>query len=467
MPARPTYDVAIIGAGPAGATAALALRESGLQVALIDRAEFPRDKVCGDAIPARCEHVLRSMSPSYADELRAFPDKVTIASCRVVAPSRQYFDYSFHTRGYCSPRLDFDHFLLELALREAQPDYFFGMRVRGIEREGDHWTIRSDKMEWRARLIIGCDGANGVTAKQLAGFRMAPEHHCAAVRGYYRGIGGLAPDRMEIHFLEDWLPGYFWIFPLPDGRANVGFGMVSRQAGRRKLSLRDSLPAITAQAPELAQRFAGAELEGPVTGFGLPMGSRKVPISGEGFLLCGDAASLIEPATGEGIGNAMLSARLAAEVAVEDLSGRGLECPAAAGLRQGSLWKAVARPAQQVPGPADPGRTQVADELARLPRQCTRPGAVADEEGVLRGETGPCLRLQAGGSLRVCGAMKMAGAVDTRSFSIVRENRTCGMPPLSLGRPHDERSEKRCKKDRSPNCPTGTVAKGPTDQKIK
>ena len=111
--------------------------------------------------------------------------------------------------------------------------------------------------------------------------------------------------------MDGWLPGYFWIFPLPDGRANVGFGMLSNKIGGKKISLRKALPEIVEQAPGLAERFAGATLEGPVTGFGLPLGSRKVAMSGDRFLLCGDAASLIEPATGEGIGNAMLSGQLA------------------------------------------------------------------------------------------------------------------------------------------------------------
>ncbi|MEM0995945.1 MAG: geranylgeranyl reductase family protein [Bacteroidota bacterium] len=310
------FDIAIIGAGPAGATAALTLRRSGLRVALIDRAGFPRDKVCGDAIPARCEQVLHTLSPKYAAALRAFPQKVEIASCRVVAPNQLNFDYRFHTRGYCSARLDFDHFLQELALREAQPDAFFGQKARAIARTETGWQIALPQGDLHARLIIGCDGANGITARQLTDFRMAPDHHCAAVRAYYRNIQELDPTRMEIHFLDGWLPGYFWIFPLPENRANVGFGMLSRDARAQGIALREALPEITAQSPGLADRFAGARLEGKVAGFGLPMGSRKVPMSGDGFLLCGDAASLIEPATGEGIGNAMLSGKLAAEMAL-------------------------------------------------------------------------------------------------------------------------------------------------------
>ncbi len=306
------YDVAIVGAGPAGATCALALKDSGLRFLLLDKAAFPRDKVCGDAIPARCAHVLRALDPRYAVELEAFPRKTGIKSCRIVAPNTHHFDYEFHTGGYCSARIDFDQFLLELALRETELDFEPEMEVREAIREGDEWKlVTRTGAEWRARAIVACDGGQSRLARQLTGREMDPRHHCAAVRAYYQGVANTDPDRMEIHFLDDFLPGYFWIFPLPNDTVNVGFGMLSDQLSEKKLNLRKSFPEILASAG-LRERFAGAtELSGP-KGFGLPMGSRKVPLSGKGFLLCGDAAALIEPATGEGIGNAMLSGQLAA-----------------------------------------------------------------------------------------------------------------------------------------------------------
>ncbi|MEM7038582.1 MAG: geranylgeranyl reductase family protein [Bacteroidota bacterium] len=336
------YDVAILGAGPAGATAALALRDSGLRVALVDKSAFPRDKVCGDAIPARCEKVLRTLDPRFAEQLRAFPEKVEIAECRVVAPNLRHFDYAFHIRGYCATRMAFDHFLLDLALQEAQPDFFPGFKATSLHREGSEWRLESRDQNLVARLVIGCDGANGITARQLTALKKIPKHHCAAVRGYYTGIGGLVEDRMEIHFLDDYLPGYFWVFPVGNGIANVGFGMLSDRVAARKANLRALLPEMVAAASGLKGRFAGAKLQGPVTGFGLPMGSRRVPMSGDGFLLCGDAASLIEPATGEGIGNAMLSARIAAETALSAFESGNL---GAAALRSHDrevyrkLWK--------------------------------------------------------------------------------------------------------------------------------
>jgi flavin-dependent dehydrogenase len=122
---------------------------------------------------------------------------------------------------------------------------------------------------------------------------------------------------MEIHLVKGFMPGYFWIFPLPDNTFNIGYGMVSEAISRKKINLRKSLTRIIQENKTMQERFANATpLEEPI-GYGLPTGSRKVTLSGERFLLAGDAASLIDPATGEGIGNAMISGILAGKQAIK------------------------------------------------------------------------------------------------------------------------------------------------------
>lgn len=310
-----TYDVVIIGAGPAGAACALGLRGSRLRIALIDKAEFPRDKVCGDAIPARAIRVLREVAPEAAAQLSELPRKEEMRACTVVSPGGKRFTYEFAVRGYCMKRMDFDAFLVGTAAKVPEVELMWGRTVKGFSREDGVWRIETDGGEIRARLIIGCDGANGITAKQLGGFVLDPWHHCAAVRQYFEGIEGVDPQVMEIHLLRDRLPGYLWIFPVGGGVSNVGFGMLSADIAKRKLSLRSELGDILANAAGLKERFTEARALDKVQGFGLPLGSRWVQMSGEGFLLCGDAASLIDPATGEGIGNAMWSGQLAARCA--------------------------------------------------------------------------------------------------------------------------------------------------------
>ena len=323
------YDVAIVGAGPAGCACALAFSGRGWRVILVDKAVFPRDKVCGDAIPARAEHVLRSIDPALAERLRGFPQKVSTKGCRVVAPNHSHFDFYFQTPGYCSPRVDFDGFLMELVVEAGEVEVRTGFEVAEVERRENGWIVR-DKVGtgFRTRAVVACDGGQSRLARDLAGYALDVRHHCAAVRAYFKGVAEVNEHLMEIHFLEERLPGYFWLFPVGNGVVNVGFGMLSKRVAEEGLALRRVLKEIVEGTPGVAERFAGAEQLGAVKGFGLPMGSRKLPLSGEGFLLCGDAAALVEPATGEGIGNAMLSGKLAADHLHAALQARDLSAAA-------------------------------------------------------------------------------------------------------------------------------------------
>jgi flavin-dependent dehydrogenase len=143
---------------------------------------------------------------------------------------------------------------------------------------------------------------------------MEHKHFSAGIRAYYKGVSGMDKDNfIELHFLKDFLPGYFWIFPLPNGMANIGVGMRSDKVSRNKINLKEELKRILIDYPGLKERFSQAEPVGDVKGFGLPLGSKKRLISGDHFMLTGDAASLIDPFTGEGISNAMISGMHAAD----------------------------------------------------------------------------------------------------------------------------------------------------------
>lgn len=164
--------------------------------------------------------------------------------------------------------------------------------------------------------------AEGVGAYDFK--RKQRDHWIAAFRIYYQGVRDL--KEMEIHFLDGLLPGYFWIFPVGGGVANVGAGMIESQlnAGGKKVNLRKATYDVIANHPRFRERFAGAtEVEGSFRGWQLPCGSERRKLSGDGWMLIGDAASLIDPFSGEGISNAMHSAQLAAETAVEVLQGKG------------------------------------------------------------------------------------------------------------------------------------------------
>jgi flavin-dependent dehydrogenase len=169
-------------------------------------------------------------------------------------------------------------------------------------------------------VLLGCDGAHSIAAKQLAGFKVDRKHYSGAVRQYYRNVKGLEGNALEVYFLKDHLPGYFWIFPLAHNEANVGFGMLSETIASRKIDLKKSMAEIISNIPEVAERFKDAQPLEDTKGFGLPLGSRKYSISGDRYMLCGDAASLIDPFSGEGIETAMESGKFAAEQVIRSFA---------------------------------------------------------------------------------------------------------------------------------------------------
>jgi len=284
-----------------------------LRVALLDKAGFPRDKVCGDAIGGRVISVLNRIDPAYSKELEIEGKVNRSTSWTLYSPEGRSVSMTFTKPGYISRRTDFDNFLLDLVRRNTQVSIMEEFPVNRIEKNGSGLNLFSAKgQSIQSRLLIACDGAHSVSAKQLADFRVDMRHYSGAVRAYFNNISNFSDSNaLEIHLLKEHLPGYFWIFPLSATSANVGFGMLSSDISKRKINLKNVFREIITQAPGIAERFKNACQEGEIEGFGLPLGGVQRRISGSNYMLCGDAASLIDPLNGEGIGNAMWSGYLA------------------------------------------------------------------------------------------------------------------------------------------------------------
>ena len=317
-------DIVVLGAGPGGAFTALSLAHAGIPCTLVDKAQFPRDKVCGDALSGKVVEVFRKVDPSLVDRIAGDREHLGSWGVNFVAPNtrnlrvpfKQHFSKEEQAPGFIAKRIHFDNFLVEEVRKFPSINFVEGLALEQFERVDGAWSLRDSggKEHFRARVLIAADGAYSRFAKQHGGIQMEPKHYCAGIRAYYKGVEGMDPDNfIELHFLKDLLPGYFWIFPLPGGMANVGVGMRSDVVRKGKINLKQRLFEVIEQYPALQERFQHAELVDDVRGFGLPLGSKKRPISGAGYLLVGDAASLIDPFTGEGIGNALYSGWFAAK----------------------------------------------------------------------------------------------------------------------------------------------------------
>ena len=327
---QPETNVVILGAGPAGATTSIFLAKHKIDHIILDKATFPRDKICGDAMSGKVISVLKSIDPAFVFELDK--DDTHYAGCwgvQFIAPNGQPLDVPFrgkpeeqeHAPGFISKRMDFDNFLVN-KIDEKYATKWLGCDVKDVIDHQDHFEIiykqNGEEKSSTCRMVIGAEGDRSIVAKKLAGHKMNPKYYAAGLRAYYENVTGMHPQKfIELHYIKEILPGYLWVFPLPGNQANVGIGLLSEKVRSHKLRLRDMMETALKTNANLKERFKNARVVDDAKGWGLPLGSIKRDLSGRGYLLTGDAGSLIDPFTGEGIGNAMVSGRYAAETIAE------------------------------------------------------------------------------------------------------------------------------------------------------
>ncbi len=320
------YDAIIVGGGPGGSTAASFLGKAGKKVLLLEKARFPRDKTCGDAISGKTMGVLRELG--LVSEVEKAPHSV-ITGVIFSSPNGKNVQIPFPSRddrsapGFCCRREIFDDILFQNAKKYAETlerhlvteviqekGFVVGVKATDLDTQ--------QQKEFRAKVVVGADGAQSVVASKLGRMDTPDDHNCTALRVYYKGVKGLSSN-IELHFVDGILPGYFWVFPLEDGIANVGIGMITKEMKSGKVNLRQVTQDAITKHPLFLKRFEGASPIGPLAGWILPFGSHHRKPYGNGFLLVGDAASLVDPFTGEGMGNAMTSGMFAARAIAEAL----------------------------------------------------------------------------------------------------------------------------------------------------
>lgn len=350
------YDAIVLGAGPAGSVCARALGMGGARVLLIDKERFPRDKPCGDFLSSRlCDR----LKQSGLYEAVAKAPHCVIEDLLFSHPSAGSFWVKDSlnrpiSTGFVCKREHLDAIFVEEAKKHVE--LLEGVKIKELMMEdGQIVGVQSESRSFRAKVIVGADGANGMMAKAL-GMTLDENHHAVSIRSYYSHIKRLTKS-VELHFLNEVQPGYFWIFPvnLATGEANVGLGILSRKVRNRNVQLKKLLDWIMREHPQFRERFADAHSIAPVKGWSLPFGSKKRPLAFPGGVLIGDAGGLIDPMSGEGIENAFRSGECAATcilkaLAANDFSQRflqryeeDLELLLRAELQRGYLIQKVSR----------------------------------------------------------------------------------------------------------------------------
>jgi geranylgeranyl reductase family protein len=368
-------DVAVVGAGPAGAAAAIELARAGLDVAVLDRATFPRDKCCGDG--------LTTTALRHLERLGLRPDAVRswqpVDACWLRSPSGRVVEFPLPGRAQFAAvarRADLDVALLDVA-RTAGAKVHEGRALTSVAWSPDGVTVTADGGgPLAARYLIGADGAWSPVRKAIGLAEPGYLGEWHAFRQYLRAPGAAA-RRLWIWFEADLLPGYAWSFPVADGVANVGFGLARRPgiSGRlmaerwRRLLDRPHIREVLGE---------GTAAEAPHRAWPIPARLPSSAVTGAGgrVLLAGDAARAADPMTGEGIAQALETGICAAGAVLTAgprqpglaarryerhlASGMGVDHRLASGLSRVLRSETGARAAVRVAGSSTWGRRQFA-----------------------------------------------------------------------------------------------------------
>lgn len=339
-----TADVIVVGAGPAGATAAAYLAGHGLDVTLLEKATFPRDKICGDGLTPRAVKELVSLGVPHREEdgwIRNRGLRLVGGGHLVEIDWPDVADYPSY--GLAMPRTGFDHVLARHAVTrganlvqgasvrgpiEDSSGRVCGVRVKHVDASG---RATGEQSEYRAPVVLACDGNSARLAVARGRERREDRPMGVGVRTYY------STPRSHDDYMESWmelwvdkdphdpsagrmlLPGYGWIFALGDGTSNVGLGILDTSPAFGTVDYKDVLRRWVATLPP-EWTFDEEHRVGQVRGAGLPMALGRVPHYADGLLLLGDAGGMISPFNGEGIAHAMEAARLAAEIVAQALA---------------------------------------------------------------------------------------------------------------------------------------------------
>lgn len=314
-------DIIIVGAGPAGSTAAYYLAKNGAKVILFDRETFPRDKVCGDFVSPISIKELQNMGITDSVEFQQ-TNHITKAAVfldgeQIIVgemPKISGLTYG----GRVIPRKKLDHWIINAA-RNAGAQVIEKALVLDFSVQADAVTVNVKTPEgyqtFKAKLLIGADGTNSIIANKLRGQPPPKANRSISVRTYFENVAGPI-DTADMHFTSQSFPGYCWLFPTGNGGANVGVGVLL-EANPKSNDPKELFYQLINDIPALKNRLQNAKMTGKLEAWPLNSYDAAQALTADRIILIGEAAGLVNAVNGEGIQYALESGRWAAQTALE------------------------------------------------------------------------------------------------------------------------------------------------------
>ena len=318
------YDAIIVGAGPAGSSAAIYCNKLGLNTLLLDKSIFPRDKICGDALSGKSVKILEEL------DLLQDLDKLDGAIVnRIIFGNPNHSECELHlnkslnkrhiSHGFVIPRKIFDNYLFKKASDVSNVVCGFNVedliynksQVVGVKGKSN----KGIQKKYFGNIVLGADGPYSIVSRRTGLYNSDMNYTAVGLRCYYENVEDLT-DQIELHYVNETIPGYFWIFPAGNKKANIGVGLLKSRAKKKKYDLQQIMKQVI-NSKNFKHRFKNSNALEKPKGWNLPFGNTKRANYGKGFLLLGDAAGLVDPFTGEGIGNAMESGKIAADIVLK------------------------------------------------------------------------------------------------------------------------------------------------------
>jgi menaquinone-9 beta-reductase len=316
----------MVGAGPAGAAASLTLSQKGIAHVVVEADRFPRHKPCGDILTSPAIRAMDRLDPSILEALRTAGQVDPIWQSHIYPPNGKAITIDFlpldRKEGvpscYSVSRWDLDLLLSRKIQSTGFAHLETGCRITQASRKDGLFQLKAESgLRIETPLLIVATGSSP-NFLRLLDVTLPKEDSAIGIRGHFRNLDW--PRQETGLFLEDGImPGGLYITPLPDGTCNVNLVMSLRHVSAESISLRDAFQAFTGRHPELKARFASAERVGNFEGSMLYLGLQRHKVYGDGFLVAGDSAGLIEFFSGNGIPQAFVSGQLAAVHALHAL----------------------------------------------------------------------------------------------------------------------------------------------------